>query len=321
MTEQANNAAPTDNGTGVSVQSFEDRSAAAFGDAPAQTADATVTGASPSQTDSPAVSAEDAAKARRERLAKAAADMRASVDAKAQKREDAELRQRLAAAEKRAEEAERMRDQRIDISTLTEPQFFEYAAKAKVAPARLAEWLKEQSEHPELAAHRAAESAVAPKLTEWEKRIAAKEAELDQIIEHQRRSVVDAEEHAAFQEFAAFTASNAVTSPYSAAFLQRKGAGEFKKLALSAAARVPPGAGAQAVLDHIEENLSLLAEIYAPPGAPAKASNPHPIPGAAKPMTTVSNTLAQQRASVVDEDDSLSGLTFEERSARVFGRL
>lgn len=317
-------AAPTEtaNGSGVYQSDFESRSASVFGNDDAQPA-GEAPAAAPSSSDPSAAAAGSAtvdhAQARRERLAKLQAQERASVDAKQRQKGNEELQQRLANAEKERDEAKRMADQRIDFTTLTEPQFFEYAARAKVTPQRLAEWLKEQSERPELAAHRAVDSAVTPKLAEWEKRIAEKESKLDAIIAQQQSAQVAREEAEAFHEFSSFVQESATTSPYSAAFLAKHGPEQFSKLAFSAAASVPPGAGAQAVLDHIEENLSMLAPIYAAPAAtPAKPSTLPNIPGAAKPMTTVSNTLAQTRASVVDEDAEWASLPFEERSARLF---
>jgi hypothetical protein len=85
-------------------------------------------------------------------------------------------------------------------------------------------------------------------------------------------------------------------------------------LVTSAANTLHDGAGAQAVLDVIEENLSSLAAIYAAPpsNAPSKPNTPR---GAAKP-NTVSNSLAQQRSAVVDPED-LADLPYEERVRRL----
>jgi hypothetical protein len=332
-TNQAPVAAPTtpaDNGTGVSYESsFEARSASVFGNDPdtsSQAADEAPGSSSPNAAPpdaAPAASVDDvdeAAQARRARLAQLRQQEAASVDAKASKRQHEELQQRLAAAEKRAEEAERMAALRVDPETLDERGFFEAAAKAKVTPQRLAEYLKQQAENPELVAARAAESAISPKLTEIEKRIAEKEARLDAFLQQQEQAQQDAAEREAFHQFAAFTTANAVTSPRSSAFLREFGPDEFQKVATSVAATLPPNAGPQALLDSLEENFARLARVYAGSPAAAKQSIPQSNPGAAKPMTTVSNTLAQQRASVVDEDADWASLPFEERSARVFGR-
>jgi hypothetical protein len=324
-TAPAPTAAPAEspNGSGVYESDFTARSNSVFGNDDAKPAGDASPAAPTSIPDASSADSApvDHAQARRERLAKLQAQERASVDAKQRQKGNEELQQRLAVAEKERDEAKRMAEQRIDFASLDERSFLEHAAKARVTPARLAEWIKEQTERPELAVHRAAESAIAPKLSEWDKRFAEKEAKLDAIIAQQEQQAVQREEAEAFNEFAGFVQQNAVTSPFAAAFLRTHGPEQFSKLAFSAAASVPPGAGAQAVLDHIEENLSMLAPIYAAPAAtPAKPSTLPNINGAAKPMTTVSNTLAQTRASVVDEDAEWSSLPFEERSARVFGR-
>ncbi len=329
-------ASPTQtSGTGVSTgepatsyeASFEERSAAIFGNDEASSSKAAdePAAAAPSPApstpaDSPVASEDEAAAARRERLAKLQAQEAASVDAKNRTKADNELRQRLAAAEKRADEAERMAAQRIDLTNLTEAQFFEHAARAKVTPQRLGEWLREQTQNPELAASRAVETALQPKLTEIEKRLAEKEARLDAFLAEQANAASAREESEAFQQFATYTASNAVTSPRAAAFMREFGPEEYRKVATSVAASLPPNAGPQALLDSLEENFAKLARVYAPSGAAAKPSIPQHTPGAAKPMTTVSNTLAQTRASVVNEDTEWASLPFEERSARVFGR-
>lgn len=318
-------AAPTadaqPNGSGV-LPSLEERSAALFGpDTSSEPADDTAGTAPPAASPASAADSGDAAAARaarREAIAKLAEQERSSVDAKALKREHSELQQRLASAEKRAEEAERMASQRIDMTGLTEDQFFEHARNAKVTPQRLGEWLREQMANPELAAARAATSAVDPKIAALEKRIAEQQEQLQGFLAGQQSAHEEAEEEHAFHSFSNYTVNNAATSPHTAAFLREFGSEDFRKLATSAAARVPPNAGPQAVLDEIEENLSRLARVYAASPAAAKPSIPQHTRGAAQPMTTVSNSLAQQRASVVDEDADWASLPFEERSARLF---
>lgn len=64
----------------------------------------------------------------------------------------------------------------------------------------------------------------------------------------------------------------------------------------------------------------MLARIYSAGQAvsTAKPSVPPTNPAAARAPTTVSNTLAQTRASVVDEEAEWASLPFEERSARLF---
>lgn len=307
--------------------SFEARSAAVFGNDASSEPAGEPNGAPPAPSpDAPTASPADSGDAdaqraaRRQALAELQARERASVDAKQRQKGDEELRAALAAAEKRAEEAERMAAQRIDVETLTEDQFFEHARKARVSPQRLGEWLREQAQNPELVAAREATKVIDPKISALEKRVAEQQELIDSFLKNQESARVAAEEEHLFSSFSSFTTESATTSPRAAAFLREFGPAEYRKIVNSAVARVPEGAGAQAVLDEIEENLSALARIYAAPAAAAKPSIPQPNSGAAKPMTTVSNTLAQTRASVVDEEAEWASLPFEERSARLFGR-
>lgn len=318
--ETQQSAAPTESatqtsGTGIS---FEERSAAAFdalGDGvPAeQQADAAPV--------APAPPAEDKLAAeRRERLAKLAAEERSKVDAKARMREQDQLRARLEAAERKAAEAERIAQQRIDITALNEEQFFEYAQRANVTPQRLGEWIRERMANPEIAAAQAARKVLDPEVASLREELAALKAAREADLREREAYQAQVQEQRAAQEFFEFTASNSESAPRSAAFLREFGPQEFHKVALAAAARVPPGGGAQAVLDQIEENLSMLARIYSAGQAvsTAKPSVPPTNPAAARAPTTVSNTLAQTRASVVDEEAEWASLPFEERSARLF---
>lgn len=319
-------AAPADNGTGVTFESsFEARSASVFGNdegTSSQAADESAASPPTAQpsADASAVASDDeaAAVARRARLAQLSAKESASVDDKNRAKEGNELRAQLAAANKRADEAERMAAQRIDFASLDERSFLEHAAKAKVTPQRLGEWIREQSANPELAASRAVEGAIDPKLAPIREELAQTKAQLQAFLDAQQSAAADREEAEAFHSFATYTAGNTATSPRAAAFLREYGAEEYRKVATSIAATLPPNAGPQALLDSLEENFAKLARIYAPAGATAKPSIPQPNPGAAKPMTTVSNTLAQTRASVVDEETEWASLPFEERSARLF---
>lgn len=318
--------ATTSSDDGVThVPSIEERAASVFGpDAPSEAADDTSGAAAPTPSaagDSPAASAgaPDAAAERRARLAALQEQERARVDAQAKHREAEELRHRIAEAERRAKDAEERAKSSIDPKALTEEQFFDLALQLNVPPDKLAGWMRDRLTNPELAAAQAAARAVDPKLSALEKRLAEKEAQLDAFLNEQRAQAAQAEEARAFHEFMQFTSTNATTAPHSARFLEKFGPQEFQKVALSAAAMVPPHAGAQAVLDQIEENLATLAAIYsgATP-APQQRPAPTPNPAAAKAPTTVSNTLAQTRAAVVDEDANWSSLPFEERSARLF---
>jgi hypothetical protein len=316
--------ASPDTGSGVSVvapQTLEQRSAAAFG-LPDPTADASAD--SPAEGEAAVGSAEpDAAAqaraARREALAKLQTEERGRVDAMAAIRERDELRTRLAAAEARQKEYE----QRIDPSTLADPaQFFALAEKAVGSdPTKLYEWMRERMANPELAAVHAAKKAIDPDLAAVKAENAALKKQVEDFLASQTQTKEAADEAAAEREFFAFTSENAATSPHSARFLQEYGPDEFVKLARRAVQSVPAHGGAQAILDEIEENLTAFGRMYAPQtGASTqrRQASPPQAPAAAQAPTTISNTLAQQRSSVVDEDSEWAALPFEERSARLF---
>lgn len=316
-------AAPEANGSGVTViPSLEERSAAAFGSSDA--ADEAAPAASPPAGDaSPAapVETDAASKARAERreaFKRLQEEERARVDAMAAIRERDELRQKLAALES---QAKTQPANVVDLDSLDEEKFYAIAEKAKVNPTRFYEWLRERMANPELAAAQAATRAVDPKLAALEKQNAELRARIDAWEQQQQRAAEEAQERQFADQIMSFTRENAATSPYAAWFLNEHGANEFYKVAVSAAQRVPPGAGAQHLLDEVEE---MLVQAYSkrPPetGNPQRrqASPPHQNPAAAQAPIHVSNSLAQQRSSIIDEDENWAALPFEERSARVF---
>lgn len=312
-------ATPEANGSGV-IPTLDERSAAVFG-----TSDPAVEGsATPPGETSAAGSAEpDAnAKARAERriaLERLKHEERGRVDAMSALRERDELRRKLA----EMETASKARSNLIDVDSLDEEGLLGLLERSKkVSPQRIGERLRELIANPELAAAQAATRIVDPKLSALEKDNAELRARLDAFDHAQASARAEAEERQYAEQFFAFTRENSAASPYSARFLEKHGANEFYKLAQRAVQLVPPHAGAQAILDEIEENLSQLGAIYITPeqGVTQRRQAPptHQNHAAAQAPTHVSNTLAQQRSSVVDEDEQWAALPFEERSARLF---
>lgn len=322
MTSEATNG-PSDNGTGISVstpQTLEQRSAAAFG-MPDPTVDAPgvapLTGeVPPSAVDS--VTPDAAATARAERRAKLDAlktEERGRVDAMAAIRERDELRQRYADLEAKHKSYET----RIDPSALTPEKLFALAeSMPNLSPVQLGEWLRERMANPEAAAARAASAHVDPKLSALEKRLVDQQATIDAFMSQQETAKADAAEREAATQFFAFTSENSASAPYSSRFLAEHGEEQYLKLAQRAVQDVPAHGGAQAILDEIEENLAQLSRVYAPQGAPQRPRAAPVTNAAAQAPTTVSNSLAQQRSSVVDEDADWANLPFEERSSRLF---
>lgn len=246
---------------------------------------------------------------RRAKLDELNAKSRASVDAKTALKERDELRRKV-------QELEGQIGGRIDPGALDEEQFFVMAERLKVPPQKLYEWLQKRVDRPELAAIR---SEVDPKLAALEKRNADLEARLDEFLNGQNEQAETAAAAEAAHEFASFTSQNAATSPYAARFLEAHGAAQFVKLAEGAARSLPPGAGPQALLDEIEENLAALGAIYAAPTAPQRPqANTPRIHAPAQAPTHVTNQLAQQRSRVVDEEAALENMSLEERASILF---
>lgn len=305
------------NGSGVvHVPTLEERSSAAF-----EISQPAGEGNAPPDPSAVGSETSDADKARAERraaLAKLQEDERARVDAQAKHREADELRKQLAAEQAKREAVEKTY---VDPAKLDPQAFFEMAARLKVTPAELGAWLKSKQDDPAAFAAQAAQRAIDPKLAELEAKNAALEARLNEFLTSQQAQQEKGEAAHYARAFESFTRENAATSPYAYRLLEEIGSEQFAQVATQTAARVPPGAGAQAILDEIEDDMAKLAKIYAPRGAATQqrqAPVTPPNPAAAKAPTTVSNTLAQTRASVVDEDADWASLPFEERSARLF---
>jgi hypothetical protein len=315
------NAAPTTptteaNGSGVVLKSYEERVAEAFGGPTEQPAAPNAPAAAPA-----AVEPDENAKARAERraaLEKLKADERTKVDTTTARRELDELRNQLNAEREKNKAYEKY----VDPSKLTKDQFFRlYEQNPELSPKELGEWLRERMADPEAAATQAATRAVDPKLAALEKKIADQQAVIDNFMNQQQSAQAEAAEQAYARQFFSFTQENAATSPLSARFLAKHGADEYYRLAQSAVQNVPAHAGPQAILDEIEEQLTALGQIYQPEqGTPQRrpATAPQPNPAAAQAPTHVSNSLAQQRSSVIDEETEWAALPFEERSARLF---
>lgn len=300
------------------VTPYEDRAAAAFSESAADPA-------SPlAPADGSAADSGEAAKRaeRRKELDAVLSKERERVDYQAKLRAAEQAQQRAEAAERRAAELESQLTGRVDPTTLDAPGFFALAKRMQVTPAELGKWLRDQEANPELIAQHVAQKTIDPKVSALEKRLADQDAIIARITGdlQQEKQVAQAMERGSAMLH--FTERAAAQAPHSSAFLKSFGPEEFLKLANSASPTVPSGPGwEQHVLDSVEDMLTHLGKIYGQPQAAApqqrQAPTP-PHPGAAKPMSTVSNTLAQGRASVVSDDTDWAALPFEERARRVF---
>ncbi len=271
---------------------------------------------------SPADSAVEAARAdRRKRLDALKLQERAAVDHK----------ERQAYADKQAARAQEAEDR---IASLTGSTFDRAVLKDPLKVMRLmeaegisadkvAEAIRESLSNPDIAASRAAREAVSPELAEARALIARQNARLDALENEraQERATVTERQHT--ERFIGHVEAQATRAPLAAALLKHDRA-EFLEMAQLASERVPPGAGADALLDAVEDILDTdvrgvankYMAIYGQQTSPTSRAT-QPRTGAVQP-TTVSNSLAQERGSLVDEED-FARLSLNER-ARILSR-
>lgn len=262
--------------------------------------------------------AEKARQERRERLAKLQEQERQRVDSQAKFAERDQLARQLAEAEAKAKRYEEAQAKAIDPSTLDEAKFFELAHQLNISPQKLGEFLSQQFNDPSSLAAQKATQALDPRIKAAEERAAAAERQVQEFIAAQQRAQQEAQEAQLRAQFVSSIKPDA--TPRSAAFVAKYGDAEFLKIADAAANSLPAGAGAQDLLDEIEEKLGELASVFGTQTPPSSKHALSPVPsGAAKP-TTVSNSHAQERASVVDDDDFAS-LPLEERAKRLVAAM
>lgn len=265
-----------------------------------------------------AVDADKAREARKARLAQLKAEERARVDARAKFAERDQLARQLAEAQERAKRLEEERAKAIDPDKLDEAAFFELAARAGVSPEKLAQFLSSQVEDPARLAAQRAQQALDPRIAAAEERVRRAEEQVQQFIAAQQQREAQAREAQLRQEFVASVKPEA--APRAAAFIGKFGQDEFLKIADAAADSLPAGASTQDLIDEIEDKLGELASVFGVQTPPAASARTPSLPnGAAKP-TTVSNSLAQDRATVVDDDDFAS-LPIEERAKRLIAAM
>lgn len=273
----------------------------------------------------PSGDAETRAAERRARLEALSAKTRESVDRKAQQAASEKMARDLEAYQRRAEEAERQAASRVDVSQLDEAAFFALAEKRGIAPQKLGEWIRTAMTNPEKVAEAAALQATQrtydPKFDAIQRENAALKARLDAFEASQAKQASAAEEERQTKAFLGMVAQSSERAPLAAKLLASD-PDEFMQMASIAAPRVP-GMGPEALLDAVEELLDgegrKVAQTYATLYGISPSQNPAPTTpttrGAAKP-NTVSNSLAQERASLVDDDD-FARLPIEERAARL----
>ena len=311
--QQTSDASPAAASPGDGAGDFDARLAALKGDGGAVSEPAPEGSASVPPAPSEADSAAARSQARAARLAEMSARLRRQVDSRpAQPSED--YATKYAEAQKRLQEMEAARSKYVDPTALDEAGFFELASRLQVSPQKLGEYLRTATLNPEIAAAESARKALDPRITAAEERAAAAERRVEEFLQQQMAQQARAQEEAVVHGFIQSVSPD--EAPLTASFIRQFGAGEFRSLMQSAANGLPDGAGRQALLDVIESNLEQLVRGLVPsPPSSAKQTTPSPIPAAAK-ATTVSNAHAQERASVVEDDDWAS-LPFEVRLERM----
>lgn len=298
-------------------------------DAPAatETTDALTAGVTVEIPDAgaPVVDAEAAQRAaeRRQRLDALAAKQREQVDRKTALAQADKLQRDLAAAQARAEAAEAAAAGRVDMSSLDEGGFFALAEAKGIKPEALSAWMQKAITSPEktaeAAALKATQAAYDPKLAALEARIAKQDADLAAMRAAADAAASRAEEQRQTQAFLGMVPQSADRAPLAAKLLAAD-PDEFMQMAEVAAAQVP-GQGPHALLDAIEEMLDGDGRKFAQKYAnlygliPSQTSAPvQPTTRGAAMPKTVSNSLAQSRTALVDEQD-FARLSLEERAA------
>lgn len=310
----------TTNGAGLS---YEERAASVFGTDAPESPDGPGAAAPPAPAPVEPDAAAQARAARRAALAQFKEQERAQVESKTAVKERDELRKKLATLEEQGKAYATY----IDPSKMTKEKFFSIAEQIPdLSPKELGEWLRESMANPDQAAARAAKAAVDPEVAALKKQLADQQAALEEFKNQQQSERAQAEEQRYAHELHAFVQENAAHAPLTARFVAAKGLQGLYEAALSVAQRLPAGAGPQAVLDELEESLIAgqrdYASIYGNPVTNTQrqpAFTPPQHQAAAKAPTHVSNTLAQQRSSVVDEQADFARLPYSERANRVFG--
>lgn len=303
---------------GGMLPSFEDRSAAAFGDvdAPATT---------PDGSPAPAVPLDEVAQRRAERRAQLDATLAEEaqrVDAQQRRKSADDATRRAAAAERERDELRQQLTGRVDPTALDEAGFFALAKQLQIPPQKLAEYLKARTSDPEVIAEQVAQRTIDPKLSALQQQLEAQSRELAEFKAQQSQAASNAVAMQRGDSMINFAQQSAAQAPHAARFLEQYGEDRFIQMALTAMPDKSFRSGwEQHTLDAIENHLADFSKIYAAPAAATqqRQAPPSPKPGAAKPMTTVSNTLAQSRASVVPDGVDFAALTYDERARRVFG--
>lgn len=274
---------------------------------------------SPAASDDPAKRAEE----RRQRLEAFKARERAHVEEKQRQTAHERMQADLAAAQKRAEEAERAAQSRLDRALLKDPIAVLAELEREGVPAdAVANAIRERLTNPAIEATRSAREALSPELVAMKKHAEALEQRLAAFEAMHAEQQSRVEEERQTNQFLGLVKQHAERAPLAARLLETDRE-EFLQIAQIAAERVP-GMGWEALLDAVEDAIDtevrgIATKYGALFGAPqpSRPTAPTPPPRAAAKANTVTNSLASGRTAIVDEERDWAELPFEERLARL----
>lgn len=246
--------------------------------------------------------------------AERAADAKRRARQRPEPPKEAPQTQDLAKLQARLQELEALEQAFADPATL-----LAIARQKGADPMKFGEALRESVSNPEFFIEQKVKSA----LSEYEKKIQEIEQKYNEKFEalqrQQRQAAAVAAEQEAAQELISFTKESARVAPLSHAFLDRHGEQQYVTLALNVAQALPPGCGLDKVHEAIEQTLEAM-QLASPSPAPSIGKNKPTRPPADKGKT-VSNALASQRVTVVEDDEDWADLPYNERLERLKRRV
>lgn len=264
---------------------------------------------------------------------KRAADRMARLDAwRAKERENQERREAKKQVKASTSEVEKLRARIAELEPTN--KVFESeeallaAAEAKgMSSEKIVDWMRKRLSDPGAVAQRQAKTI--------EDTLRGEMKLLQDRIDKQEQTAKAKEEAAKAEatgankakSFISIVASKSAENPHAAAFLSRHGERGLIAFANQfIVPLLPEDYSNEALHDHMEQILENLQVGPAKTGAPAASANgtsqntPKKTAGNDKPVTTLSNAIANERSSVTEEIP-LSQMTLKERAARLKAQL
>lgn len=274
-------------------------------------------GASPSAADSAGSGDDAAAKARAERLARI-------EQVRAKERAKDERRQESKRAKAEAGEVEKLRARLAEVEPLeqvfsSEEALLEMAEKRGMSAEKLVAWMRQRLTDPQAVAAQKAKSE-ADKVRE---EMAALKRQLEEEKAAAQKEAEAAKAHSESIQRAQTFVQQVATStahPLTSAFLKKHGPQGLVAFANHfLTPLLPEHYEISEMHDHFEQFLDEVGVNLAPT-APAATSPSTKNSGAAKPVTTLSNAMASERATAVEEIP-LHKLSRDERARRLKDKL